>query len=258
MKVKLMFTIFPLLLSISFINLINSQNLTNLCELEMIDRSIYDLSKIRKTPTDYYVIMGRYTYKANFCGPLNDQCVTSPKCPAAMFLRGNACVNRYTNEWKPHAEYIDPMLKGKGIKLTFPDGDKCYLGFGSQKLTYMLNCDKNVDVQFERIEKVTTCIINYHFNTKYACPEFAVNPSSLPNYSPKDILLGLFIISLIYLIGFSYYNNRNNPEDGWIKNLPHREFWSSFFENVGYGMSSSYNKIRSCFSKESSNTGSYL
>jgi hypothetical protein len=258
MKVKLSFPFFTLLLSLNLSELVSSQNTNNPCEIEMIDRTIYDLSKMRNQHADYNVFMGRYTYKANFCGPLNNQCITSPKCPAAMFLRGNACVNRYTTEWKPHAEYIDQIVKAKGIRLTFPDGDKCYLGFGSQKLTYILNCDKMVDVQFERIEKVTTCIVNYHFNTKYACPEFAVSPASSFKYSPVDILLGLVILFLIYLVGFTYSNYKNNPEDGLIKNLPHRDFWSNFFENISFGMSSSFNYIRSLFSKENSNSGSYV
>ena len=224
------------------------------CEYEMIDNVKYDLSKLRKETIDYTNIIGRYTYKANFCGPLVNKCVTLPDTPAAMFLRGNACLNRYTTQWKPHTEYIDPLIKSKGIKLSFPEGDKCYLGVGNHKLTYILSCDKNIEVQFERIEKVTTCTIEYHFMTKYACLEFAI--SSSWNYLNSKTILAIMVVLIAwYFIGFTYYNMKSNPDEGLIKNLPHREFWSNFCEYASLGISTTLSFINSKLSKD--NTSAY-
>ena len=75
-------TIFILLL-----NHINAQ--IDVCEYEMSDNIKYNLSKLRKTTSDYSTTLNRYSYKANFCGPLISQCVTSPDCPAAMYVRGH-------------------------------------------------------------------------------------------------------------------------------------------------------------------------
>ena len=228
------------------------------CEFDMIDNVKYDLSKLRKESGDYTNTVGRYTYKANFCGPLYSKCVTMPNTPAAMFLRGNACINRYTTEWKPTAEYIDSMIKSKGIKLHCPEGDRCYLGVGNHKLSYVIGCDKNIELQFERIEKLTTCMIEYHFISKYACIEFAVTANSMLSLNSKTILAVIIISFSWYCIAFTYCNMKNNPEDGFMKNLPHREFWSNFFDYISHGFTTSVNYIKSKVSNDNASANSYI
>lgn len=151
------------------------------------------------------------------------------------------------------------MVKSKGIKLQFPEGEKCYLGVGNHKLVYILNCEKNVEVQFERIEKISTCVIEYYFNTKYACQEFAVNnDSNNIAVDSKMLLMVLGVVFTIYCIGFTFVNMRNYPEEGLIKNLPHREFWSNLFEYSIHGCSVSSNLIMSKIFKIKPNNYDYV
>lgn len=60
---------------------------TNECEYSLGDGAKYNFAKLRKETGDYDYVYSRYTYKANFCGPLNTKCITSPNTPAGLFLR---------------------------------------------------------------------------------------------------------------------------------------------------------------------------
>ena len=85
-------------------NFINSQNNANDCEYDLKDGSKYNFSKLRKQTGDYDYVFNRYTYKANFCGPLNTKCITSPNTPAALFLRGIILIKiRYILYYKIHS-----------------------------------------------------------------------------------------------------------------------------------------------------------
>lgn len=134
------------------------------------------------------------------------------------------------------------MLKTQGLKLTFPEGERCYLGKGNYQLSYLLKCDPQQELQFDTVRKEGVCIIEFNFFTKYACLHFSYKSSSSIFSSSgdsiltsKNILLTLVIVSILYVIVFTFINYRKNPEDGIIKSLPHRSFWSSFFDNSLYG-----------------------
>lgn len=72
-----------------FITLIHSSaNSDTNCEYELEDGMKYNFAKLRKESGDYNYIFSKYTYKANFCGPLNQKCITSPNTPAGLFIRG--------------------------------------------------------------------------------------------------------------------------------------------------------------------------
>ena len=75
-------------LCLLLLSIVDAQKIDN-CEYEMFDKIRFSLSKLRKTTSDYSTTLNRYSYKANFCGPLISQCVTSPDCPAAMYVRGH-------------------------------------------------------------------------------------------------------------------------------------------------------------------------
>jgi hypothetical protein len=102
------------------------------------------------------------------------------------------------------------------------------------KLTYLLYCDQSEEIRFKTIRKVSTCIYEYHFLTKRACYSNFTTSSA---FSSKVILFYLTIIFSVYCLGFSVMNYRNNPDDGLIKSLPHRNFWIEFIENVKVGAS---------------------
>lgn len=100
------------------------------------------------------------------------------------------------------------------------------------KLSYNLYCDMTEEIRFKTIRKISTCIYEYHFLTKHACYANFIHESS---FSSKKILFFLILVFSIYCVGFSILNYRNNPDDGLIKALPHRNFWSEFYENVVIG-----------------------
>ncbi len=85
---KMMIKINYFLLFYLVIKLIKPQSTPVDCEYQMTDGTKYNFAKLRRENGDYEYSFTRYIYKANFCGPLNSKCVTSPNTPAALFLRG--------------------------------------------------------------------------------------------------------------------------------------------------------------------------
>jgi len=65
----------------------NIYNEYELCKYTLSDGNKVDFLNLRRT-SDYLFSIGRYEYKANFCGPLVMPCVGS-LTPAAIFLKGN-------------------------------------------------------------------------------------------------------------------------------------------------------------------------
>jgi len=153
---------------------------------------------------------------------------------------------------------MENFIKSLGIKLIFPQGPKCN-AVAYYKLTYLLKCDPtNTGIHLEIIKKNSNCDIVFEFLTKYTCLSFAYNgnfsgfdtsgngvqATAVEGVSYQTILFWILLIFIIYLISFSIYNYRSNPEDGVIKSLPHREFWSAFFFNTIYGCEITYNYIK--------------
>lgn len=206
---------------------------TGSCKYTLNDGNSVDFSHLRRSQ-DYIFQVGRYIYRANFCAPLNFKCHES-QTPAAIFISSNICVSKILTDWKPSTlEYIDNNIKSKGVKLVFSGGDRCYLGSSNYEMSYVMKCDVNKEIEFETIYKLQSCKYEYHFNTKYACPNNFSSSHTL--FNSKAILFYLIILFSVYCVGFSYKNYRENPEDGVLKAFPHREFWSDFFENARIGV----------------------
>jgi hypothetical protein len=66
-------------------------------------------------------------------------------------------------------------------------------------------------------------------------------------------LLILIVIFSFYCIGCTILNFRSNPEDGMIKALPNREFWTEFFVNVRAGINIAYKHIKTRFTGGNNN-----
>lgn len=81
--------IYFLLLYLAILKSFSLQSTPVDCEYQMPEGTKYNFAKLRKESGDYEYSFTRYTYKANFCGPLISKCITSPNTPAALFLRGN-------------------------------------------------------------------------------------------------------------------------------------------------------------------------
>jgi hypothetical protein len=266
MKFIVLLPIHAILIIVIF-NKIGAQSTNGECEYEVSDGMKYNFAKLRKESGDYNYIFSKYTYKANFCGPLNQKCITSPNSPAGLFIRGKSsnhlgtsCITRYSFEWKPTVSYLDSLIKTQGLKLVFPDGDKCYLGTGNYKLIYMMKCDPNQDLVFDTVRKISTCEIEYNFFSKYACIHFSYkNSFSIFSsngdsvFSSKNIVIWILILLIFYLIIFTYLNYKKNPEDGLVKSLPHREFWTNCFSNFFYGWEVTITYLKTKFFGQSEN-----
>lgn len=119
------------------------------------------------------------------------------------------------------------------MKLSFPPGDMCFFGGGKFNLVYILECDTTVDSQLFSVTKKQMCDYEFKFKTKMACQ---TNFEKSSSFSSKGILFALIALFSVYCLGFFLKNYRENPEDGVMKALPHREFWSNFIENANYGL----------------------
>ena len=146
------------------------------------------------------------------------------------------CLSKLTLSWEGvKADYIDEHIKNTGIKLSFTMGERCYFGQGDYNLSYQLKCDPTKEAELLTITKIQNCHFEFQFNTRYACQSYIeANNSSL--FNSKKILIYFIALFCFYCVGFSYLNYKNNPEDGLMKAMPHREFWAEFFENVLLGV----------------------
>jgi len=63
----------------------HSKNINNKCLFTLSDGNIADLSMLRRN-TDYTFTVGRYIYKANFCGNQIDRC-SGLEIPASIYIR---------------------------------------------------------------------------------------------------------------------------------------------------------------------------
>jgi hypothetical protein len=159
-------------------------------------------------------------------------------------------------DWgSPSIDHLEHVSQNKGIKLTFPPGERCFMGNSGYQLTYLLKCDMSKELEFETIVKSATCNYEYHFNSKYGCSDTFIHPGSW--YSSKRILLYLVIMLCLYCAGFSFLNYKLNPEDGMVKAFPHREFWKTFFDDAISGAKIVYSKAREKIKGDRSNYESY-
>lgn len=219
-----------------------SESLVKKGECEFVNDSgyNYDLTPLRNTLQDYKFDSFKYTYKANFCGSLVEQCPGS-MTPVGLFVRRNYCIGRMTYGWDTaNAEYLNHDNKSSGIKLTFGQGEKCYLGFNSYyQVIYTLKCNPYAETKLETVNKLSTCTFEYVFESKHGCAT-----SSGGSFGSKTILMYLIIAMSCYLMLFSYLNFKQNPEDGLMKAIPHRAFWREYLECMGHGANKSVEFVK--------------
>lgn len=145
--------------------------------------------------------------------------------------------------------YIDSVIKTIGVKINLPDGEKCYVGKGNHKVTYIMKCDASETLKFVKADKINACTVEYEFLSKTACQlgwfRFSFSFTSDGSLiTPKNILITCGFGLFLYFVLFTYYNYKRNPEDGLVKALPNREFWSEFVTNVGEGFSVTCNYFK--------------
>jgi hypothetical protein len=235
-----------ILYSILIVKITNSSlqitNEKDKCQYLLKDGSIVNFTNLKRS-VDYGFQINRFIYKANFCGSLANQC-TGSSTPAGVFLNSGSCIYKLVHSWEGgNLDYIDSANPLKGLKLIFPPGDRCSFSGSPFQLSYVLNCDESKEIDFNTILKLGACNYEYHFYTKYGCQSNFIRADS--NFTSKKILFMIFLSFCLYCIGFSYKNFKNNPEDGLMKALPHRDFWLEFFENTQIGANLIYKYVKS-------------
>lgn len=225
---KIMIRLLKYCLLICLTSLFNQQHIqkTKNCEFTSTESGLtYNLESMRNPTVDYSFDSSKYTYKANFCGPMIEHC-NNNSLPAALYVRKSYCIGKMTMDWEfSSIDYLNPEIKTNGIKLIFNAGDKCYMGYAANyQVTYSIKCNPYVEDHLESVNKISPCSYDFIFESKHGCAVTADENS-------KVILTYISLGLILYILVFSYLNYKENPEDGLMKALPHREFWRSFFGN---------------------------
>lgn len=155
------------------------------------------------------------------------------------------CLSKLSFSWNPTISYNDNIIKTLGVKLTLPDGERCYLGKGNHKMVYNMKCDLNEELKFVSADKLNACSVEYNFSSKYACQltGFRISFSFVTDgsvFTPKNILVTISFVFFLYFVLCTYYNYKRNPEDGLIKSFPNRDFWSNLIGSISEGCSTTY------------------
>lgn len=220
------------------------------CEFTLPNGNKIDLSALQNPNQDFIIQKSYYTIQANICRKAVNQCNNnlSAKSPAIMTLKSQKCFS-LAPSWTPriNQQRTNPLYDDLDLKLTFDQGDKCFFARDSYfHLDYVFKCSPGKEIEFSNVEQSAGCSYHLIFFTKYACADILPPGGSGGNIftSSKTILLILVFLFGVYLTGFTYKNYKENPEDGVIKALPHRDFWKEFFINTRAGVNFVYNKMK--------------
>lgn len=197
---------------------------------------------------DYRLDIQGYSYKANFCSSLISKC-GGTSTPAALFDISGLCLGPFTSNWENiSVHYISEENHNEGIKLIFnTKGGQCPNSYNNLlSLTYTLKCDESfVDASLESLLKIDSCNYNFVFHTNAVC--FHLQSSLMSILIKFEAIF--MIILLCYLVFFTYFNYKKNPEDGVIKAFPNRDFWVEFIDCVIVGIKISFKYIIGLFRK---------
>jgi hypothetical protein len=240
--------IFPTLLIIAALqpSIRSYSFLANECQYDLSNGLNIDISGLRK-PQDYKLTQGAFTYYANFCGSLNRDC-NGREIPAAVYSYGEhfdqTCIMPLADSFKIDADFMDKDNKSKGLKLDVPEGGVCNMNRDRfYKVTYHLMCDLAVEGVFNNVVKADDCTYEFYFLSKYGCySTYYKNQSYLTTY-----VINVMILSCIlgaYCIGYMMFNYRKNPEDGLVKALPHRSFWTNWISKGSDSLDWLYQVVR--------------
>ena len=225
--------------------------LSNCCEVRMPDSSVYDLTSLSQMK-EIKKEFKHYNYRAGFCKPTGSPCKGNANSFASVFIpsqNSEICYANLSNSWGNGSKYIDPINKNLGISFSLGSGEMCTYSASENtyQVEYQLHCDSTKEFEFTNVMRVNGCRYQFIFLTKYGCPS-AVSKGFLDSLffgiSASTLLLFLTMISLAYLMLFSYFNYRRNPKDGLVKALPHRQFWQKFFGYAMLGVKVTVQKIK--------------
>jgi hypothetical protein len=162
----------------------------------------------------------------------------------SLTLDDSVCIMPLSDSFKIEADYIDTVDKSKGVKLNLPEGGVCAMDPNKfYKVYYQVNCDLGVEGEFTNVVKLDDCTYEYHFTSKHGCytkhTQYLLTFTSMTTY-----IIVVSFLMVIYCIGFMVLNYRTNPEDGIIKALPNRPFWTKLIEKSEDSITGLYNLVK--------------
>jgi len=169
------------------------------------------------------VTPGGYTYRFNVCGGTVKVC-NKQAAPASKW-RGTKC-NNLGDMATQEISLIDEHDAGKGVKLTYRDGDICkkqvsgQMEIGSREVIYEIHCDRGADPGvLQKIVETSMCEYTILFNSKYACP----TNGSAGGKGWNFIFMVIFFFALYLGIGIGFNKYKRGMEG--VEAVPNIDLW---------------------------------
>lgn len=215
------------------------------CIFEAPDGVNYDLSGMsQKSPPDFSIMGDNYfEYRVNVCEQVFQSCAGDFTGVAAQWTPQGSCVaviGRQNPEYGglnlPTLDYIDEEDPGKGVVLTYANGDLCpSLVAFERTVKYVIHCDKGTKAAVISATEPQICSYQIEFNSKAGCPPArasADKASKKRSTTFKEVLLGIVLLFVLYCAVGSYRNHRDDGTS-FPESIPHKEFWYSLPERLG-------------------------
>lgn len=220
----------------------------------------YDFTSLRKKTDDYEGQDRIYRYKFNICGPTNahGMCATNrgSLCQFSA-MTGNYVANLGSWDGNPRPTWglIDPANPGKGVQLTFRNGDICWINHVQVTRTanVQLICSDTQDDRFSIQEQLGTCTFNVRMRTPLACVGGAASSSSFGSFGL------LVILAIVVYLGVGCYWNVEHHGKQWgtVDAIPNLEFWKSVPGYTKEGALFTYAKINQLLGREDASAQGY-
>jgi len=194
----------------------------------------YDLRKLshpagEKDELYYRNDDGSYIYM-NICGPSSEKCESG----STVCLREDESgKQRYTSLGKVDTQQVDDasdLEPGKGVQITYSDGDECILG--SWQTVVTLSCDATVEGEISSVE-TGECWYKATVTSKYACGvEVSGGGSDSGNGGSGDVVALVILIVLLCCVVLYFglgviYQKKVKEASSPTEYIIHNEFWCS-------------------------------
>jgi len=215
------------------------------CVFEAPDGVNYDLSGMsQKSPPDFSIMgEGYFEYRVNVCEQVFQSCSGDFTGVATQWTPQGSCVaviGRQNPEYgglnPPTLGYIDEEDPGKGVVLTYVNGDLCPSLVAFERTTrFVIHCDKGTKAAVIAASEPEICTYQVEFNSKLACPPARASEdkaSKKRSTTFKGVLIGVVLLFVLYCAVGVYRNQRENGT-AVSESIPHKEFWYSLPERLG-------------------------
>jgi len=215
------------------------------CVFEAPDGVNYDLSGMsQKSPPDFSIMgEGYFEYRVNVCEQVFQSCSGDFTGVATQWTPQGSCVaviGRQNPEYgglnPPTLGYIDEEDPGKGVVLTYVNGDLCPSLVAFERTTrFVIHCDKGTKAAVIAASEPEICTYQVEFNSKLACPPARASEdkaSKKRSTTFKGVLIGVVLLFVLYCAVGVYRNQRENGT-AVSESIPHKEFWNSLPERLG-------------------------